>query len=155
MDNLFSFPKWFSINKPVQSFKVGFEEVSQTIQKKQGFVINTLSSEKQGCLIHGSLTVDQEIAEINDLLENGDFQTKIIIYGLNHTDETVIKKHTQLCSMGFQQVRVYLGGMFEWLLLQDIYGNEQFPTTNPPPADILSYCLGVRSKMAPSRLLHA
>jgi hypothetical protein len=33
---------------------------------------------------------------------------------------------------------VYIGGLFEWLLLQDIYGDEEFPTT-AKIIDILKY----------------
>jgi hypothetical protein len=31
-------------------------------------------------------------------------------------------------SLGFKNVYIYLGGMFEWLLLQDVYGQKEFPT---------------------------
>jgi hypothetical protein len=31
--------------------------------------------------------------------------------------------------MGFINVYLYPGGLFEWLLLQDIYGDDYFPTT--------------------------
>jgi hypothetical protein len=39
------------------------------------------------------------------------------------------KKYKQLISFGFQEVYVYTGGLFEWVLLQDIYGIKEFPTT--------------------------
>ena len=141
MDKIISTLEWLkgggSLNK--KKNKIGFEEVLQCIKGGDGIVISTLPFEKQGCLIRGALTIEQEVVEINDFLENGYFQKEIIVYGLNHTDETVIKKQGQLVSMGFQNVRVYLGGMFEWLLLQDVYGKEQFPTTNKSAVDILSY----------------
>ena len=35
-------------------------------------------------------------------------------------------------------VYLYLGGLFEWLLLQDIYGFDDFPTTSRQ-LDILKY----------------
>jgi len=35
-------------------------------------------------------------------------------------------------------VYMYCGGMFEWLLLQDIYGANEFPTT-ARQMDILKY----------------
>jgi hypothetical protein len=35
-------------------------------------------------------------------------------------------------------VFVYTGGLFEWLLLQDIYGKDEFPTTSDE-LDILKY----------------
>jgi hypothetical protein len=39
------------------------------------------------------------------------------------------KKYQQLLTLGFYNVFVYMGGLFEWLMLQDIYGKELFPTT--------------------------
>jgi len=35
-------------------------------------------------------------------------------------------------------VYIYSGGLFEWLLLQDIYGSDLFPTTNDK-VDFLKY----------------
>jgi hypothetical protein len=63
---------------------------------------------------------------------------RIIIYGKNSNDEKIYKKYQQLVSLGFTNVYVYVGGMFEWLLLQDIYGGELFPTTSNE-LDILKY----------------
>ena len=31
-----------------------------------------------------------------------------------------------------------MGGLFEWLLLQDMYGSDEFPTTNKE-LDVLKY----------------
>ena len=142
MNTWFSNPTtWFQGSKQTKN-KVGFEDVLRCIKGNSGLVISTLPFEKQGCLIRGALTIEQEVVELNDLLEGGDFQEEIIVYGLNHTDDTVLKKQGQLIGMGFQNVRVYLGGLFEWLLLQDVYGKEQFPTTNTTTVDILSYFVG-------------
>ena len=63
---------------------------------------------------------------------------EIIIYGKNCSDKTVLNKYNQLNSLGFTNVGIYIGGIFEWLLLQDIYGNENFPTTIKE-IDILKY----------------
>ena len=57
---------------------------------------------------------------------------------MNNNDESVIKKYKQLVSLGFENTYIYLGGMFEWLLLQDIYGNDNFPTTSRE-LDIMKY----------------
>jgi hypothetical protein len=35
-------------------------------------------------------------------------------------------------------IYLYVGGLFEWMLLQDIYGKEEFPTTTKV-LDILRY----------------
>jgi hypothetical protein len=50
----------------------------------------------------------------------------------------VHKKYQQLASLGFQNVYAYMGGIFEWLLLQDIYGHEIFPTSKKE-LDLLRY----------------
>ena len=73
---------------------------------------------------------------------NNNKQIKIIIYGRNSNDENIYKKYNQLLKLGFLNVFIYLGGLFEWLMLQDIYGYDEFPTTikqldflkyKPPP----------------------
>ena len=48
------------------------------------------------------------------------------------------KKDNQLYKLGFTNLYVYVGGLFEWLLLQDIYGDDEFPTTTKI-IDILKY----------------
>ena len=40
--------------------------------------------------------------------------------------------------LGFCNVYVYPGGIFEWLCLQDIYGEKEFPTTSKE-LDILKF----------------
>ena len=62
----------------------------------------------------------------------------IIIYGENCCDSKVINKYNQLYKLGFKNLYVYIGGLFEWLLLQDIYGDDEFPTTTKI-LDILKY----------------
>ena len=54
---------------------------------------------------------------------------KIIIYGKNSDDQTIYNKYEQLNKLGFYNIYLYSGGLFEWLLLQDIYGKDEFPTT--------------------------
>ena len=39
------------------------------------------------------------------------------------------EKYDQLINLGFNNVFIYRGGMFEWSLLQDIYGVNDFLTT--------------------------
>ena len=62
----------------------------------------------------------------------------IIIYGKNANDESSEKKYQQIQKLGFLYVFLYSGGLFEWLLLQDIYGKEEFPTTTYT-LDLLKY----------------
>jgi hypothetical protein len=54
----------------------------------------------------------------------------IIIYGRNSTDNTPNTKCDQLKKLGFDKVYIYSSGLFEWLLLQNIYGESEFPTTS-------------------------
>jgi hypothetical protein len=93
----------------------------------------------QGCLIPGTLPIDEEEGTINASLSTSDGKNReIIVYGKNANDETVHKKYQQLMSLGFRNVGIYPGGMFEWLLLQDIYSAASFPTTSKE-LDILKY----------------
>ena len=66
---------------------------------------------------------------MNQLLLSGKKEVNIIIYGKNCNDNTLYTKYQQLISLGFYNVYVYPGGLFEWLILQDIYGHDDFPTT--------------------------
>ena len=74
---------------------------------------------------------------LNDMMKINN-SINIILYGLNYNDETIYKKYYHLQKCGFNNVFLYLGGMFEWLCLQDIYGEELFPTTSKE-VDILKY----------------
>jgi hypothetical protein len=85
----------------------------------------------QECLIFGTIPIEKEEFLINQLLDKGSNHTNIILYGKNGTDSSTIKKRKQLIQLGFDHVFIYVGGLFEWLLLQDIYGSSEFPTTNP------------------------
>ena len=81
---------------------------------------------------------DKEETIINNLIQSMNKNMNIIIYGRNCNDEKIYLKHKQLLSLGFYNVYVYVGGLFEWLLLQDIYGDIEFPTTEKE-LDILKY----------------
>ena len=43
-----------------------------------------------------------------------------------------------MTTLGFQNIYLYVGGLFEWLMLQDIYGDKEFPTTSKQ-LDFLKY----------------
>ena len=102
-------------------------------------LINTLPPGMQGCLIPGTIPIDEEEVAINTMLSSPDGKNReIIVYGKNANDDTVYKKYQQLIGLGFRNVCVYPGGMFEWLLLQDIYGAASFPTTSKE-LDLLKY----------------
>ena len=97
-------------------------------KSKDSILINTLSKTEQDCLISGTINIEKEITLINKALLDNKMQ-EIIIYGKNCSDSSVISKYLQLYKLGFRNIKVYNGGIFEWLLLQEIYGNQQFSTT--------------------------
>jgi hypothetical protein len=118
---------------------VGFEDVKYALRHSSQIVlINTLSNLEQGTLIYGTLPYDKEESIINQWLEKRQTHIHMILYGKHSTDDSAVKKQKQLVALGFTKVFVYVGGLFEWLLLQDIYGTTEFPTTTPCK-DILKY----------------
>ena len=125
--------RWFTPQRT--DYKINYEDV----QKCRGthLIINTLPADEQSCLIDGTMPATQETRRVNEILSKSS-STTIIIYGKNCNDETVTTKFEQLSVLGFSQVYVYQGGLFEWLLLQDIYGKEEFPTTTQE-LDLLKY----------------
>ena len=108
--------------------KVSFEDVQWFIKGKSEkyLLINTLDIKDQCCLIKETIDIDREVTIINDHLNNK--KIRIIIYGRNANDESIVKKYQQFLTLGFTQIYIYPGGLFEWLCLQDIYGYEKFPT---------------------------
>ena len=118
---------------------VSYEDVQSTIinTNTKSILINTMNQEEQECLIHNTLPIIDEVMYMNELLENQQYEY-IYIYGKNYMDRSINKKYEQLISLGFTNVYIYGGGMFEWLLLQDIYDVELFPTTSVE-IDILKY----------------
>ena len=117
--------------------KIGFEDIQFVLKNKQNqyVLISTLTVLEQTCLIPGTISIRDEVDIINKNLNKN---INIIIYGKNPNDESIFKKYEQLLTLGFSSVYVYTGGMFEWLLLQDIYGTDEFPTTSEE-LDILKY----------------
>jgi hypothetical protein len=115
---------------------INFEEVIRATSATS-VIINTLTVSEQNCLIVGTVSALEEEVVVNDLLKTNK-QMQIIVYGKNCTDLGVVKKATQLQTIGFSNVCVYGGGMFEWLLLQDVYGKTEFKTTCNK-VDLLKY----------------
>ena len=118
--------------------KINYEDMQTVIKNPEIYlIINTLSISEQDCLIINTVRPDEEEDLLNRFIRTNK-NIRIIIYGKNCNDENVNKKYQQLYSLGFYNIFVYLGGMFEWLLLQDIYGKELFPTTKKE-FDLLKY----------------
>ena len=116
--------------------KISFEDIAYLKKYKKHYLLNTLDANQQGCLISGTLSIASEVEIINKARNIPDIY--IIVYGKNINDESMYKKYTQLLGLGFINVFIYPGGMFEWLCLQDIYGKTEFPTTSNE-LDILKY----------------
>lgn len=128
--------QWLGLNK--SPMHIGFEDmcIART-HPQQYIIINTLPVNEQSCLIDGTIPASTEEQTVNEML-NQYAQKPIVIYGKHCADTSALKKQQQLSSLGFTHVYVYMGGLFEWLLLQDVYGATQFPTTQPM-LDLLKY----------------
>lgn len=127
---------WF-FNDNIEYFT--FEDVQSCLNNKDYIIINTLPLNEQDCLIINTINGNNEEQLLNDMLYDTSIpDKKIIIYGKNLYDNTTIKKINQLKSYGVKNIFLYKGGIFEWLLLQDIYGNSNFPTTTTV-LDILKF----------------
>lgn len=115
----------YSINK------INYESMKKIINNNSHskfIIINTLKLDNQSCLISNTVSCEEEINVINDYISKNK-NINIVIYGENSIDNTIITKYNQLQGLGFNNLYVYIGGLFEWLLLQDIYGYDEFPTT--------------------------
>lgn len=87
--------------------------------------------------IRHTLDPMEEVDVINNYISSSE-NTEIIVYGKNCADASVFKKYEQLSSLGFTNLKLYCGGLFEWILLQDVYGDDEFQT-NFVVDDILKY----------------
>jgi len=104
--------------------RISFEDV-QYAQTHGRLIISTLPSKEQDMLIYKTMSCDHEIKSVEMAIQK---KEPIIIYGKHCNDETIYVKYDQIKKLG-GIVYLYAGGLFEWLLLQDIYGREHFQTT--------------------------
>ena len=133
MNYFYNFIKGTNMSIP----KINYEDVKLSINNSNYLLINTLPNHEQNCLIYKTIHFASEEQIINDLVNNNKSHN-IIIYGKNCNDDSVYKKYNQFIDLGFTNVYLYLGGLFEWLLLQDIYGKDMFKTTSNE-LDIIKY----------------
>lgn len=117
--------------------KANFEDIQNAIENNN-IIINTLLHSEQKCLIKNTHNSHNEEHIINELFNKKDFSKIIFIYGKNSNDYSAYEKFFQLQKMGFTKIFLYIGGLFEWLCLQDIYGTDNFPTTSQE-LDIYKY----------------
>jgi hypothetical protein len=117
-----------------------FEDVQRFVSVKDAHILlNVMDETYQDILIFKTLSAYDEVKTLETLIDDAEFDYKILIYGKNMNDiEKILKKQKQLEALGFSEVYVYFGGLFEWVLLQDIYGKELFKTTRSV-TDILRY----------------
>lgn len=111
---------------------ISFIEIEKNLNNY--FIINTLDINLQDCLIFNTIPAITETEYINKLNK----KHTIVIYGKNCRDRTPLYKYNQLKKLGFENVYVYIGGLFEWCSLQEIYGAENFKTTSKC-SDLLLY----------------
>ena len=117
--------------------KIGFEDIQYIFKSnKDHIIISTLAENEQDCLIKNTVSPKNEVDIINKAL--GKNSLFIVIYGRNNIDDSIYDKYRSLINHGFTNVFVYPGGLFEWVCLQDIYGEENFPTTKKE-LDILRF----------------
>lgn len=111
--------------------RVNFEAVPTA--SADGLLLTTLGSSPGAdpeCAIAGTVPECQEAGRIKDVLSSSP-DIPIVIYGSNSVDVAPFEKWRNLTQRGFTNVTVYTGGLFEWLLLREVYGAEVFPVTNP------------------------
>lgn len=126
-------------NKSSTSMKINYEDMQHIVKNPQQYLlINVLSGAEQRCLLPNTVDIHNEEQMINQFIKNGQKHIKIVIYGKHCNDDQLYVKLNQLNALGFYNVYVYVGGLFEWLMLQDIYGEKEFPTLQKE-IDILKY----------------
>lgn len=115
--------------------RISFEDM-QYAQASGQLIINTLPVTEQSMLISKTVGCDVEIQFVERAIR---LKEPILIYGKHGNDETIYVKYDQIKKLG-GKVYLYVGGLFEWLLLQDIYGAEHFQTTGTATmVDLLKY----------------
>lgn len=113
----------------VSTKKVNFEDIQYLFKNNKPYLlINTLESNEQDILIKNTIPISKEEKIINDMIYKNN-NIHIIVYDKNANAPNLMTKYTQLVNLGFINVYIYPGGLFEWLCLQDIYGFDNFPTT--------------------------
>jgi rhodanese-related sulfurtransferase len=122
--------------------KVSYEDIQMVVYRNthiphSTLIINTLPPSLQHCLIKTTVDIGYEEQIVNTMIhKNRDIM--IIVYGKNSNDITILHKYEQLVKLGFTNVHIYTGGIFEWMLLYEIYGKDLFKITRYE-IDILRY----------------
>jgi hypothetical protein len=110
-------------NTAVNRSRATFEDVA----KQCDLLISVMEEGSDSdLLIAGTVPIAGEIAAVELAIAT---KRPVIIYGTNAHDDRIYAKYDQIAKLGGVG-KVYIGGLFEWLLLQDIYGVDKFPTTS-------------------------
>lgn len=122
--------------------KVSYEDIQMVVYRNTHvphttLLINTLPPSLQHCLIRTTVDIGYEEQIVNTMFHQNR-NIMIIVYGKNSNDITILHKYEQLVKLGFTNVHIYTGGIFEWMLLYEIYGKELFKITRYE-IDILRY----------------
>jgi hypothetical protein len=122
--------------------KVSYEDIQMVVYRNMHvqhstLIINTLPPSLQHCLIKTTLDIRFEERIVNTFIEKKP-DIMIIVYGKNSNDITILHKYEQLVKLGFTNVYIYTGGIFEWMLLHEMYGKDLFQITKHE-IDILRY----------------
>jgi hypothetical protein len=122
--------------------KVSYEDLQMVIYRNSNIqhstlIINTLPPSLQHCLIKTTVDIRFEERVVNTFIHKKP-DIMIIVYGKNSNDITILHKYEQLVKLGFTNVHIYTGGIFEWMLLHEIYGKDLFKITKYE-IDILRY----------------
>lgn len=89
-------------------------------------IIHTLDNNEEDVLIKYTTLANDEDDKINKFMKSDNKDIHICIYGKNAHDTKIHDKYNQLKDLGFVHVYVYIGGLFEWLLLQQLYGEDTY-----------------------------
>jgi hypothetical protein len=122
--------------------KVSYEDIQMVVYRNSNvqhstLLINTLPPSLQHCLIKTTVDIRFEERVVNTVIQKRP-DIMIIVYGKNSNDITILHKYEQLVKLGFTNVHIYTGGIFEWMLLHEIYGKDLFKITRYE-IDILRY----------------
>lgn len=122
--------------------KVSYEDLQMVVYRNMNvqhstLIINTLPPTLQHCLIKTTVDIRFEERVVNAFIQKKP-NIMIIVYGKNSNDITILHKYEQLVKLGFTNVYIYTGGIFEWMLLHEIYGKDLFKITKYE-IDILRY----------------
>lgn len=118
-------------NTNSNNYNLSFEDMEWIINhysrlSNKVIIIHTLDTNQEDVLIKHTTFASDENDKINSFLKSNK-DIHVCIYGKNAHDIKIHEKYNQLKDLGFVHVYIYIGGLFEWLLLQQLYGEDTYP----------------------------